>query len=131
MKNYNVVAAIIFYDNKILCVKRGKTKFDYTSYKYEFPGGKIEENETEVEALKREIIEELEMNIIVKEKFLTVNHQYPDLNIAMHSYICSVESNNLTLTEHIEYKWLDVSELKNLIWAEADIEIVDKLLELF
>lgn len=127
MKHLNVVAAIIFYENKILAVQRGKTKFEYTSYKYEFPGGKIEAQETEIKALKREIQEELKMDIIVKDKFLTVNHKYTDFEITMHSYICNVKTSNFTLTEHIDYKWLLKNELSNLDWAKADIPIVEKL----
>ena len=59
MKHYNVVAAIIIHDSKILCMQRGISKYDYISKKFEFPGGKIEENESEINALKREIKEEL------------------------------------------------------------------------
>ncbi len=129
MKHLNVVAAIIFYENQILAVQRGKTKFEYTSYKYEFPGGKVEAQETEIEALKREIQEELKIDIIVKEKFLTVNHKYTDFEITMHSYICNVKTSDLTLTEHIAYKWLLKTELNTLDWAKADIPIVEKLVK--
>jgi len=128
MKHYNVVAAIIMHNDKILCMQRGTSKYDYISMKYEFPGGKIEQNETEIEAIKREIKEELIMNISVQNKFLTVDHNYPDFKITMHSYICTTLDTSFTLTEHINYQWLNKSELKYLDWAAADVPIIEKLI---
>jgi 8-oxo-dGTP diphosphatase len=128
MKNIEVVAAIIIYENKILCVQRGENKLDYISKKYEFPGGKMENDETKKETVKREILEELEMQIEVQEEFITVVHQYPDFVLTMHSFICKCDNPKLTLTEHIDYKWLKKNELKNLDWAAADIPIMKKLI---
>ena len=128
MRHYKVVAAIIVNDNKILCVQRGVSKFDYISKKYEFPGGKVEVGESNAEALKREITEELEMNIHVKDEFLTVDHQYPDFGLTMVSFICEADDISLTLTEHIDYQWLDSADLNKLDWAAADIPIVKKLM---
>jgi 8-oxo-dGTP diphosphatase len=127
MKRIEVVAAIIIFNDDILCVQRGESKLDYISKKYEFPGGKLEPGETKQEAIKREILEELKMEIEVKEEFLTVNHQYPDFHITMHSFICSCEIPSLTLTEHIAYKWLKKTELDELDWAAADVPIMKKL----
>lgn len=127
MKHYDVVAAIIYFNEKILCVQRGESKFDYISKKYEFPGGKVEIGESSADALKREIAEELHMDINVKDEYLTVTHQYPDFEVTMISFICDVDEAALTLTEHIDYKWLTQSELKGLDWAEADIPIVNKI----
>jgi len=128
MKNIEVVAAIILFNNKILCVQRNKNKYDYISYKFEFPGGKVEIGETNVEALRREIKEELEMDIIIQKHFLTVDHEYPDFKLTMHSFICSCANRDLTLTEHIDFKWLNKDQIKSLDWAAADIPIVDKLI---
>jgi len=127
MKEIEVVAAIIIDDNKILCVQRNINKYDYISKKYEFPGGKIEPGETEVNALIREIKEELCMDVLVQTKFMTITHEYPDFKLTMHSYICAVEDAKLTLTEHVDFKWLDKNELKKLDWAAADVPIVLKL----
>ena len=89
MKKIEVVAAIIYHENKILCVQRGENKYDYISKKYEFPGGKMEAGESKEETVKREILEELHMDIEVQQEFLTVDHLYPDFHLIMHSFKCS------------------------------------------
>jgi 8-oxo-dGTP diphosphatase len=127
-KHYTVSAAIIIDNKKILCVQRNKGKFDYISYKYEFPGGKLEDGENEEQALKREILEELNLNIDVVEKFLLVTHEYLDFNLTMHSYLCKANTEHLYLKEHIDAKWLHKDELIELDWAAADLPIVSKLI---
>lgn len=127
MKNINVAAAIICINNKILCVQRNTNKYHYISLKFEFPGGKIEEGESKEQALLREINEELKMDIKIEREYLTIEHQYPDFHLTMHSFICSCENTDLVLTEHIDYKWLSRDELIGLDWAAADIPIVNKL----
>lgn len=77
-KHYNVVAAVIRKDGKYFCVKKGRTKYSYTSYKYEFPGGKIEPGETPQEALRRELAEELDYDISVGCLLVAARHDYPD-----------------------------------------------------
>jgi 8-oxo-dGTP diphosphatase len=129
MKHVEVVAAIIINNDKILCVQRSPGKFSYISMKYEFPGGKVEPNESNEEALKREIKEELHMEIDVRNHFQTVQHQYPDFSITMYSFICSCAHPELKLEVHVDYKWLAVGELGALDWAAADIPIVEKLME--
>ena len=129
MKQIEVVAAIIQFENKILCLQRSVGKYEYTSLKYEFPGGKVEINESNEHALTREIEEELHMKINVKDKFLTVQHQYPDFFIVMHSFICTCDNPYMKLEVHVDHKWLEVSELSALDWAAADIPIVQKLME--
>ena len=127
MKSFDVVAAVIIVDQKILCVQRGKGNHTYLAYKYEFPGGKVEPGETEEHAIIREIKEELDLEISVEKKFLTVQHAYPDITITLHSFLCSCENPTLTLTEHLNYKWLSIGELRELEWAAADEPIVRKL----
>lgn len=127
MKHIEVVAAVIVHQDKILCVQRGDGKYTYVSRKYEFPGGKVETDETEEYALLREIKEELDMTIKIENKLITVEHSYPDFHITMHTYLCSCENSTVTLSEHIDYKWLSQSKLRSLDWAAADIPIVDKL----
>ena len=129
MKHYEVVAAIIVYDNKILCMQRDKAKYDYTSYKFEFPGGKVESGEENHKALERELKEEMDMDVSISEDdfLLTVEHAYPDFAITMHSYLCKVGTPDFIMKEHISFKWLTVNELDTLDWAEADKPIVEFL----
>lgn len=127
-KHYTVSAAIIIENKKILCVQRNNGKYDYISYKYEFPGGKLEEGENEEDALKREISEELNLEIYVGEKFLVVTHEYLDFNLTMHSYLCKANTEKLVLKEHIDAQWLNKNELIELDWAAADLPIVSKLI---
>jgi len=126
-----VSAAIIFIKNKILCFQRGKSKYDYVSYKYEFPGGKLNKGEDPVKALKREITEELMITVEVKEKFKTIFHKYPDFTIKMHCYICHVDNFNGKLNEHINYKLMPIENLNKIDWIEADIELVKELMKKF
>ncbi len=127
MKQIEVVAGIIFFQDQILCVQRPENKLPYISKKFEFPGGKIENGETQKEALQRELLEELNISVNIKSFFFTVVHPYPDFELTMHSFICEVDTKELTLNEHISLKWLTLSELNELDWAAADIPIVDKL----
>lgn len=127
MKHLNVVAAVIIKDGKYLCMQRNASKYDYISYKYEFPGGKVEEEEDEITALKREIKEELEIDITILEKVVTVEHTYADFSLSMHCYLCNTNSNIIILKEHINYTWLEKAELHTLDWAAADIPVLDYL----
>ena len=127
MKKVEVVAAILCYQDEILCVQRPQYKLPYISKKWEFPGGKIEKGETKEEALKRELIEELNISPLIDDLFLTVIHPYPDFELTMHSFICRVSSKEVTLNEHIDLKWLKRQELAQLDWAAADIPIMSKL----
>lgn len=127
MKKIEVAAAIVVYDDKILCVQRGENKFAYISKKFEFPGGKIEPGESITDTITREVMEELHMQIEVQQEYMTVTHQYPDFHLTMHTYLCGCENPAITLTEHIDYKWMEKNDLHTLDWAEADIPIMEKL----
>ena len=130
MKYIEVVAGIISNDSdQILCTQRDISDYPYISKKFEFPGGKIEDGETHDKALIREIFEEINLNIEVDNLFLKVEHQYPDFHLTMHAYRCTSDSFEITLNEHIDYKWLDIKDLRTLEWAEADIPIVNKLID--
>jgi 8-oxo-dGTP diphosphatase len=130
VKKIEVVAGIIIFGDEILCMQRNISKNEYLSYKFEFPGGKVELGERRVDALKRELMEEMGIEVIVDEKdfFLTVQHTYPDFEIEMHSYICRAKDKEFVMKEHVGYKWLKKSDLLTLDWAPADIPIVEKIM---
>lgn len=129
MKKVEVVAAILIYNDEILCAQRAENKLDYISKKFEFPGGKIEPGESKRDALKRELEEELSISPKINELYITVKHQYPDFELTMHTFLCDVETKEISLNEHISSKWLKRNQLLSLDWAAADIPIVNKLLQ--
>lgn len=129
MKIVHVTAAVIVKDKKILCVQRNENKFDYISKKWEFPGGKVEEDELIENTIVREIAEELCLDVSVKNHFLQVDHQYPDFRLIMDTFICEISGGKLKLNEHIDHKWLPVEDLPQLDWAAADVPIVNELVK--
>lgn len=124
MKRIEVVAAIICKGNSVLATQRG-----YGEWKgwWEFPGGKIEENENPRDALHREIREELATEIAVGELLTTVVYDYPLFHLTMHCYLCRLVSRNLTLLEHKAASWLNKQELDNVKWLPADELVVEIL----
>ena len=128
MKKVFVVAGVIINEKKILCAQRSKNNLNYISKKFEFPGGKIEKFETDEQCLKREILEELSLEIEINDFYMLVNHIYPDFKLNMKVYLCSSKTRNVILKEHISCKWLSLKNIPNLDWAKADLPIVRKLL---
>ena len=127
MKNVEIVAGVIKYGSKILCVKRGYSDLPYISFKWEFPGGKIEPKESPSDALMREIREELCIEIVVGEKIMTIQHKYPDYLLTMHTFFCFSETSVIKMTEHTDYEWCIPSRLDKFDWLEADIPLIEKL----
>ncbi len=117
-----VVAAIIVKDNLILCTQRNRNTT--MGMRWEFPGGKIEANETPEEALVREIKEELDCDIKVIKWIATNTHIYDFGTIELAGYLCELTNNHIQLNEHEALKWLSIEELNNLDWADADIPLV-------
>ena len=129
MKTIQVVAAVLFWKGKVLCVQRAEHKKEYVSLKWEFPGGKVEVGESREEALVREIREELSVDIKVSEFLMTVEHTYPDFHLTMHVFKCVLDQGEITLNEHVALKWLSVDELDQLDWAAADVPVVKSLMQ--
>lgn len=124
----NVTCAIIKVGNEILVTQRSeKMKLPL---KWEFPGGKVEVNEDEIECVKREIKEEINIEIEVVEKLSSSIYDYGTFKINLIPFIVNHISGEIKLSEHKDYKLLDKNELLNLDWAEADLPIVDEFLKL-
>jgi len=127
MKHFEVSAGILIYQGKILCMQRGKGKYSYTDYTYEFPGGKIETGESKEEALIREIHEELNISLDNYVFFDQVSYTYPDFSVTLYFFLCHLKSPEFTQKEHINHIWLSSDTLKTLQWAAADAIIIEKL----
>ena len=123
MKSIEVVAAVIVKDNKVLCCKRGPGR-DLEGY-YEFPGGKIELNETKEEALIREIKEELNIDISIDSYITTIEHDYPFFHLIMHVYRCIIINGDILLTEHTDSIWCDKDKLDTINFAPADLKVLN------
>ena len=120
-------AIILNPKNQILVTQRSSTM--HLPLKWEFPGGKIEANETPEACLVREIKEELNIDIEIIEGLNANDHQYPDKFIRLMPFICRQTGGEIILKEHAEYKWLDRKDLLDLDWAEADVEVVREYLK--
>jgi 8-oxo-dGTP diphosphatase len=124
MKLVKTVAGLIFNDKgEILCTQRSGSKYDYISYKWEFPGGKIEEGENDFQTLMRELQEELEIEVEIEDKFYQVEHTYKDFHLSMPVYKCKLLSETVKLVVHENIKWLKPSQMLTLDWAGADIPV--------
>ncbi|NDL68259.1 (deoxy)nucleoside triphosphate pyrophosphohydrolase [Anaerotalea alkaliphila] len=131
MKHMTVTAAIIVEGGEILCMQRKGSKYDYISYKYEFPGGKVEAGEAFEDALSRELEEEMDLAVSIgpNQHYMTVEHAYPDFSITMHAYFCPIDHRVFERNDHHDHVWLKPSDLLKLDWAPADLPIVRKLME--
>jgi 8-oxo-dGTP diphosphatase len=126
VKTIEVVAAVIKNKATILAAQRGQGEFVGG---WEFPGGKIEQGETPEEALSREILEELKLEIRVHQRIITVNHQYDEFRLIMHCYLCTATNEELTLVEHNAIRWLDAERLDEVDWLPADRPVIQAILD--
>lgn len=124
MKTIEVVAAIICDGDRVLATQRGYGEFEGM---WEFPGGKIEPGESHEVALKREIGEELAVEIVVEELVCTVEYDYPNFHLTMHCYFCSIANGEVELLEHKSARWLRRDELNEVEWLPADASVVNSL----
>jgi 8-oxo-dGTP diphosphatase len=117
MKKIEVVAAIIYKNGAYFATQRGYGEFEGM---WEFPGGKIELGETAESALKREIQEELGIDITVDKFLCTSDYDYPSFHLTMHCYLCRIISGEIELREHKSARWLTVEALDSVEWLPAD-----------
>ena len=92
--------------------------------KWEFPGGKIETGEGREECLKRELVEEMGVQIAVGAALTPTTHHYPTCTVTLYPYLCSIISGEITLYEHSAVSWLPASRMHELDWADADLPII-------
>ena len=129
MKTIRVVAAVIRAVNNenkpvIFATQRGYGEFKGG---WEFPGGKIEFGETPQQALKREIMEELDTEIAVGELIDTIEYDYPNFHLSMDCFWCEIIHGELILKEAEDAKWLTKEHLADVKWLPADVTLIEKI----
>lgn len=126
MKSIDVVGAVIVRENTILATQRGYGEWEGW---WEFPGGKVEENETPKQALEREIKEELSASIRVGDYLCAAEYDYPTFHLNMKCYLCTLVDESFELLEHHAARWLDADHVDEINWLPADIQVVDAIKE--
>lgn len=124
MKTINVVAAVIFKDDKVFATQRGYGEFKDG---WEFPGGKVEPGESPEEALRREIREELEVDVNVGDLIDTIEYDYPTFHLSMKCFACTIAGGSPHLLEHEAAKWLTSMQLDSVDWLPADVTLIPKI----
>lgn len=127
LKEIHVVCVILEgLEGKIFVARRPEGKA--LAGGWEFPGGKIETGESHTTALKREIKEELEIQIEVGAALPASSYDYDFGTVVLHPYRANIKSGVINLTEHPEGRWVSRKDLPSLNWVPADIPIVRALL---
>ena len=124
MRNIEVVAAVIHRDGAYFATQRGYGEFEGM---WEFPGGKIEPGESREVALKREIQEELDVDIVINKFLLTTEYDYPSFHLIMHCFLCQIEAGEIELREHKSARWLTAETLHSVEWLPADRDLIGML----
>ena len=124
MKTINVVAAVIMKEGKVFATQRGYGEFKDG---WEFPGGKVEAGESPEAALRREIREELEVEVNVGDLIDTIEYDYPAFHLSMKCYACTIAGGSLHLLEHEAARWLSADQLDSVAWLPADITLIPKI----
>ncbi|MBD1426728.1 (deoxy)nucleoside triphosphate pyrophosphohydrolase [Sphingobacterium arenae] len=125
----HVTCAIIENDKKILICQRSKQM--KLPLKWEFPGGKVEIGESKENCLEREIHEELGLEIEIESTLTPVVHHYPEFSLRLYPFLCKWTGGSLAIAEHAQAIWVDKNELQNYDWAEADVPIMNELMQLW
>ena len=124
MRVIEVVAAIIQRDGAYFATQRGYGEFEGM---WEFPGGKIEPDESPEDALKREIQEELGIDITIDKFLCTTEYDYPSFHLTMHCYLCGIKAGKIELREHKSARWLTPAEMGSVEWLPADKDVISRL----
>ncbi len=126
MDHIQVTCAIIERDGFVLAAQRSAVMS--LPLKWEFPGGKIHQEESPSECLRRELFEELNIHVSVGKSLSVSNYQYPTFTVTLHPFICSIEEGEIVLNEHAAITWLAPNNLHSLDWAEADVPVLESYL---
>lgn len=124
MKTINVVAAVIMKEGRVFATQRGYGEFKDG---WEFPGGKVEAGESPEEALRREIREELEVEVNVGDLIDTIEYDYPAFHLSMKCYVCTIAGGSPHLLEHEAARWLSADQLDSVAWLPVDITLIPKI----
>lgn len=119
-----MVAAVIMKEGKVFATQRGYGEFKDG---WEFPGGKVEAGESPEEALRREIREELEVEVNVGDLIDTIEYDYPAFHLSMKCYACTIAGGSPHLLEHEAARWLSADQLDSVAWLPADITLIPKI----
>ncbi len=129
MKHLHVACAIIECDGLVLAAQRNAAMS--LPLKWEFPGGKIDLDESSEECLRRELVEEMGIRVCVGKNLPTNTHHYSTFSVTLHPFVCAIESGEITLHEHAAIAWLKPEQLQTLDWAEADLPVIEMYLAAF
>jgi 8-oxo-dGTP diphosphatase len=117
-----VTAALIRNGREILIAQRGRDK--RFGRQWEFPGGKVRPNESPEECLQREIKEELNLEVRVEQHVCTIHHSYPDFDIDLVAFWCSIVGGEVRLAEHEQIRWITLAEASQYDFVEADLKVI-------
>jgi 8-oxo-dGTP diphosphatase len=125
-KHVHVTCAVIKRDGLVLAAQRSASMS--LPLKWEFPGGKIDHEESPEACLRRELVEEMGIHIHVGKSLPLNTHRYPTFTVTLYPFVCSIKSGEIVLHEHAAITWLPPQELHTLDWAEADIPVIGSYL---
>ena len=129
-KHVKVAAGLVFEKGRIFATKRGESPYSYLAHKYEFPGGKLEPGESGPDTVKRELKEELSLDVKVGGLFAATTFEYPDFIVTLSVYECEMLS-EFVLKEHESFAWLSPKDLCAEEWAPADADMIETLKRVF
>lgn len=121
-RHVHVACAIIERDGLVLSALRSSSM--NLPLKWEFPGGKLEPGEGLEECLRRELVEEMGIEIAVGRPLTPATHDYPTFTVTLYPYVCSIVSGEIVLNEHSALTWLPAAQMHELDWADADLPVI-------